>query len=54
MIKGQYYDFFPASKQEEKPIVMKKTDPNSKPPKIEQVMGNYSQFDSNLIKSKAI
>jgi hypothetical protein len=33
---------------------MKKVDPNSKPPKIEQVMGNYSQFDSNLIKSKAI
>lgn len=54
MFKGQFYDFLPAPKQEpEKPIIMKKADPNSKPPKIQPVMGNYSQFDSNLIKSKA-
>jgi hypothetical protein len=53
MMKGQHYDFLPAAKNEpEKPIV-KKTDPNSRPPKVEQ-MGNYSQFDSTLIKSKAI
>lgn len=33
---------------------MKKADPNSKQPKIEISVGNYSQFDANLIKSKAI
>lgn len=33
---------------------MKKNDPNSKPPKIEPLMGNFSQFDRNLIKSKVI
>ena len=33
---------------------MKKADPNSKPPKVEITMGNYSQFDKNLIKSKII
>ena len=33
---------------------MKKADPNSKPPKREPVMGNFSQFDKNLIKSKVI
>ena len=37
----------------EKPLVMKKSDPNSKPPKVE-MMGNFSQFDKNLIKSKVI
>ena len=31
---------------------MKKADPNSTPPKKQAVMGNYSQFDKNLIKSK--
>ena len=54
MMKGQFYDFLPAAKNEvEKPIV-KKTDPNKGPPKVEQMVGNYSQFDSGLIKSKAI
>lgn len=33
---------------------MKKSDPNNRPPKIEPTMGNYSQFDKNLIKSKLI
>ena len=33
---------------------MKKHDPNSKPPKIEPVLGNFSQFDRNLIKEKAV
>jgi hypothetical protein len=33
---------------------MKKADPNSKQPKIELTVGNYSQFDANLIRSKAI
>ena len=33
---------------------MKKHDPNSKPPKIEPVLGNFSQFDRNLIKEKAM
>lgn len=33
---------------------MKKVDPNSKPPKLEPTVGNYSQFDKNLIKSKII
>ena len=33
---------------------MKRVDPNSKPPKIEATIGNYSQFDPNLIKSKII
>jgi len=33
---------------------MKKIDPNSKPPKIERAMGNYSQFDKTLIKNKVI
>jgi hypothetical protein len=54
-MKGQFYDFLPAptKAEPEKPMV-KKTDPNSKPPKVEVVMGNFSQFDSSLIKSKAI
>jgi hypothetical protein len=54
-MKGQFFDFLPApaKNEPEKPIV-KKIDPNSKPPKIEIQMGNYSQFDSNLIRSKAI
>lgn len=38
----------------EKPLVMKRVDPNSTPPKIKPIMGNYSQFDKNLIKSKII
>ena len=33
---------------------MKRSDPNNRPPKIEQGLGNYSQFDKNLIKSKLI
>lgn len=33
---------------------MKKSDPNSRPPRVEPIMGNYSQFDKNLIKSKVI
>ena len=33
---------------------MRKKDPNSSPPKIDRVMGNFSQFDKNLIKSKVI
>ncbi len=33
---------------------MKKSDPNNRPPKVEAIMGNYSQFDKNLIKSKLI
>ena len=38
----------------EKPLIMKRADPNSKPPKVEAIMGNFSQFDKNLIKSKII
>ena len=33
---------------------MKRADPNSRPPKVEPIMGNFSQFDKNLIKSKII
>jgi len=33
---------------------MKKSDPNSKPPKIEMNSGNNNRFDKSLIKSKAI
>ena len=33
---------------------MKRVDPNSKPPKIEPALGNFSQFDKGLIKSKII
>jgi archaellum component FlaC len=33
---------------------MRKSDPNSRPPKVEPMMGNFSQFDKNLIRSKVI
>jgi hypothetical protein len=35
MMKGQFNDFLPGPKvEQEKPLIMKKADPNSKPPKI--------------------
>ena len=34
--------------------MMKKHDPNSKPPKIDSNMGNFSQFDKTLLREKAV
>ena len=52
-----YADFRPvaAVKGEvvEKPLIMKRADPNNRQPRVE-VMGNFSQFDKNLIRSKVI
>lgn len=33
---------------------MKRSDPNGQPPKIQPTMGNYSQFDKGLVRSKLI
>lgn len=53
---ANFDNYLPQPKVEvaEKPLVMKKADPNSKPPKINPIMGNYSQFDKNLIKNKVL
>lgn len=34
MLKGQFHDFLPSKAEPGKPITIKKTDPNSKPPKV--------------------
>lgn len=61
-MKVQHYDFLPGSnpvqKAEverpiDKPQVMRRADPNQKPPKIEPIVGNFSQFDTKLIQEKA-
>lgn len=62
--KVQFNDYLPGGSPKaavasqpnlaDKPIVMRKHDPNSKPPKIEQQLGNFSQFDRTLIKEKAV
>ena len=51
-----FNDYQPQAKasQEEKPLIMKKNDPNSKPPKLDPAVGNFSQFDKGLIRSKVI
>ena len=50
-----FNDYQPTSKAtEEKPLIMKKNDPNSKPPKLDPSIGNFSQFDKSLIRSKVI
>ena len=54
-MKSQKYETSkPTEKYEttQKPIAIKKSDPNSQPPKVVATLGNYSQFDKNLIKEK--
>lgn len=51
-----FESYQPIVKEEvkEKPLIMKKADPNGKAPVAQPIVGNYSQFDKNLVTSKVI